>query len=103
GGGYISGSPPDRYLPLAGAVALAANARVHAVDHRLGPETRFPGSFEDCLAAYRWTVGHGGADPESVAVLGDSAGGNRVVAGTGAARDGHLPLPLFVASRTAVD
>ncbi|MDT5258829.1 MAG: hypothetical protein QOD10_3909, partial [Mycobacterium sp.] len=28
GGGYVSGSPPDRYLPLAGAVALAAQARV---------------------------------------------------------------------------
>ena len=56
GGGYVSGSPPDRYLPLAGAVALAANARVHAVDYRLAPETRFPGAFEDCLAAYRWTV-----------------------------------------------
>ena len=82
GGGYVSGSPPDRYLPLAGAVALAANARVHAVDYRLAPETRFPGAFEDCLAAYRWTVGQGGADPETVAVLGDSAGGNLAVAVT---------------------
>jgi acetyl esterase/lipase len=97
GGGYVSGSPPDRYLPLAGAVALAANARVHAVDYRLAPETRFPGAFEDCLAAYRWTVGHGGADPESVAVLGDSAGGNLAVAVTVAARDENLPLPSCVA------
>ena len=97
GGGYVSGSPPDRYLPLAGAVALAANARVHAVDYRLAPETRFPGAFEDCLAAYRWTVRHGGADPESVAVLGDSAGGNLAVAVTVAARDEDLPLPSCVA------
>jgi monoterpene epsilon-lactone hydrolase len=97
GGGYVSGSPPDRYLPLAGAVALAANARVHAVDYRLAPETRFPGAFEDCLAAYRWTVLHGGAAPESVAVLGDSAGGNLAVAVTVAARDEHLPLPSCVA------
>ena len=63
GGGYVSGSPPDRYLPLAGAVALAAHARVHAVDYRLAPDHRFPTAFEDCLAAYRWTVRHGGADP----------------------------------------
>jgi acetyl esterase/lipase len=97
GGGYVSGSPPDRYLPLAGAVALAANARVHAIDYRLAPETRFPGAFEDCLAAYRWTVRHGGADPESVAVLGDSAGGNLAVAVTVAARDENLPLPSCVA------
>jgi monoterpene epsilon-lactone hydrolase len=97
GGGYVSGSPPDRYLPLAGAVALAAHARVHVVDYRLAPETRFPGAFEDCLAAYRWTVGHGGAGPESVAVLGDSAGGNLAVAVTVAARDENLPLPSCVA------
>jgi acetyl esterase/lipase/predicted SnoaL-like aldol condensation-catalyzing enzyme len=90
GGGYVSGSPPDRYLPLAGAVALAAQARVHAVDYRLAPETRFPGAFEDCLAAYRWTVGDGGVDPDTVAVLGDSAGGNLAVAVTVAARDEAL-------------
>src|SRR6185369_10248521 len=76
GGGYVSGSPPDRYLPLAGAVALAANARVHAVDYRLAPEHRFPAAFEDCFAAYRRTVGENGTDPQTVAVLGDSAGGN---------------------------
>ncbi len=97
GGGYVSGSPPDRYLPLAGAVALAAHARVHVVDYRLAPESRFPGAFEDCLAAYRWTVGQGGADAEPVAVLGDSAGGNLAVAVTVAARDEHLPLPSCVA------
>jgi len=97
GGGYVSGSPPDRYLPMAGAVALAAQARVHAVDYRLAPEHRFPAAFEDCLAAYRWTVGHGGADPRTVAVLGDSAGGNLAVAVTAAARDENLPLPACVA------
>jgi monoterpene epsilon-lactone hydrolase len=97
GGGYVSGSPPDRYLPLAGAVALAANARVHAVDYRVAPEHRFPAAFDDCLAAYRWTVGEGGADPRSVAVLGDSAGGNLAVAVAVAARDENLPLPSCVA------
>ena len=98
GGGYVSGSPPARYLPLAGAVALAAHARVHAVDYRLAPETRFPGAFEDCLAAFRWTIQQGGADPETVAVLGDSAGGNLAVAVTVAARDENLPLPSCVAA-----
>jgi epsilon-lactone hydrolase len=97
GGGYVSGSPPDRYLPLAAAVALAARARVHAVDYRLAPEARFPAAFEDCLAAYRWTVRDGGVDPDTVAVVGDSAGGNLALAVTVAARDENLPLPSCVA------
>jgi acetyl esterase/lipase len=97
GGGYVSGSPPDRYLPLAGAVALAAQARVHVVDYRLAPEHRFPAAFDDCLAAYRWTVRDGATDPHTVAVLGDSAGGNLAVAVTVAARDEKLPLPACVA------
>ena len=97
GGGYIGGSPPDRYLPLAAAVALAANARVHAVDYRLAPETPFPGAFDDSLAAYRWLIDQGATDPATLAVLGDSAGGNLAVAVTVAARDEGLALPASVA------
>src|SRR5580693_4728557 len=97
GGGYVSGSPPDRYLALAAAVALGANARVHVVDYRLAPETPFPGAFDDCLAAYRWLISDGRTDPRTLAVLGDSAGGNLAVAVTVAARDQDLPLPASVA------
>jgi monoterpene epsilon-lactone hydrolase len=97
GGGYVSGSPPERYLPLAAAVALAANARVHVVDYRLAPETPFPGAFDDCLRAYHWLVTHSGGDPHMLAVLGDSAGGNLAVAVTAAARDQGLALPVRIA------
>ena len=97
GGGYVSGSPPERYLPLAAAVALDANARVHVVDYRLAPQTPFPGAFDDCLQAYHWLVTHGGADPRPLFVLGDSVGGNLAVAVTAAARDHGLALPVRVA------
>jgi epsilon-lactone hydrolase len=97
GGGYVTGSPPERYLPLAAAVALAANARVHVVDYRLAPETPFPGAFDDCLRAYHWLVTHGGEDPRTLVVLGDSAGGNLAVAVTAAARDQGLALPARIA------
>ncbi len=97
GGGYISGSPPDRYLPLAGAVALASQARVHVVDYRLADEARFPAAFEDCLTAYRWAVGQSGTDRQSLAVLGDSAGGNLAIAVTAAARESS-PTPMSLAS-----
>ncbi|MDT5196910.1 MAG: epsilon-lactone hydrolase, partial [Mycobacterium sp.] len=97
GGGYVSGSPPERYLPLAAALALAANARVHVVDYRLAPETPFPGAFDDCLHAYHWLVTHGGVNPQTLVVLGDSAGGNLAVAVTAAARDQGLALPVRIA------
>jgi acetyl esterase/lipase len=97
GGGYVSGSPPERYLPFAAAVALAANATVHAVDYRLAPEFRFPAAYDDCVSAYSWLVGGAGVDPRSLCVLGDSAGGNLAVAVTVAARDCGLPLPARVA------
>ena len=97
GGGYVSGSPPERYLPLATAVALAANATVHVVDYRLAPEFRFPAAYDDCVSAYTCLVGDGGVDPGSLAVLGDSAGGNLALAVTVAARDRRLPLPARVA------
>jgi acetyl esterase/lipase len=82
---------------LAAAVALAANARVRVVDYRLAPETPFPGAFDDCLHAYHWLVAHGGADPQTLAVLGDSAGGNLAVAVTAAASDQGLALPARIA------
>jgi epsilon-lactone hydrolase len=97
GGGYVSGSPPERYLPLAAAVALAANATVHTVDYRLAPEHPFPAAYDDCVSAYTCLVGDGGVDPGSLAVLGDSAGGNLALAVTVAARDRRLPLPARVA------
>jgi monoterpene epsilon-lactone hydrolase len=97
GGGYVSGSPPDRYLPLAAAVALAANAQVHVVDYRLAPETPFPGAFDDCLRAYDFLVTRSGADMETFVLLGDSVGGNLAVAVTAAARDRGLPLPARIA------
>ena len=97
GGGYVTGSPPERYLPFAAAVALAANARVFVVDYRLAPQTPFPGAFDDCLRAYQWLVTHTDSDPKMLAVLGDSAGGNLAVAVTAAARDQRLALPERIA------
>ena len=97
GGGYVSGSPPERYLPLAAGLALAANATVHAVDYRLAPESRFPAAYDDCVSAFTWLVGDSGVDPSSLFVLGDSAGGNLALAVTVAARDRGLALPARVA------
>jgi monoterpene epsilon-lactone hydrolase len=86
---------------LAAAVALAANARVHVVDYRLAPDTPFPGAFDDCLDAYHWLVTHGGANPRTLAVLGDSAGGNIAVAVTAAAQGLAVPVRIALISPLA--
>ena len=67
-----------------------------SVDYRLGPEHRFPAAVDDALAAHAWAHAHAerlGADPDRVAVAGDSAGGNlaAVVAQLAVAGDGPAP------------
>jgi acetyl esterase len=80
--------------------ARESGALVLSVDYRLGPEHRFPAAVDDSLAAFRWAHANAeslGADPERVAVAGDSAGGNlaTVVAQLAVADGG--PAPKFQA------
>lgn len=55
------------------------------VDYRLCPEAHYPQPFDDCWYATRWAWEHArelGADPNKLAVAGDSAGGNLAAAVT---------------------
>jgi acetyl esterase len=78
GGGWTVGSLAShdntcRFL------AREAGVRVLSVDYRLAPEHRFPAAVDDAVAAFRYAVDHAaelGADPDAIAVGGDSAGGN---------------------------
>ena len=67
-------------------------AVVVAVDYRLAPEHPFPAALDDALDAYRFLLA-GGYPPGRIALGGDSAGGNLVLACMLRLRTEGLPLP----------
>jgi acetyl esterase len=82
GGGWVIGDL-DSADPTARHLAVGASCVVVSVDYRLAPETKFPGPADDCYAATQWAIQHAAslnANPERVAVGGDSAGGNLAAA-----------------------
>ncbi len=77
GGGMMYGDL-DSHDPVCRFLAERADIRVLSVDYRLAPEHPFPAAVDDCWASYQWVVENSdrlGADPERIAVGGDSAGG----------------------------
>ena len=82
GGGWVFGNL-DSHDVLCAQLAIEAGIAVFAVDYRLAPEVRFPGAFEDVVAALQWVATNGasiGIDTDKLAIGGDSAGGNLAAA-----------------------
>ncbi|MDX1620136.1 MAG: alpha/beta hydrolase [Nitriliruptorales bacterium] len=92
GGGYFMGSAKT-HRGLGAALARTARARVFLPDYRLAPEHLFPAALEDAVAAYRWLLEEVGADPQGIAITGDSAGGGLGVSLLLEAREEGLPMP----------
>jgi acetyl esterase len=77
GGGFVVGHPDD-YDGLCRTLCVQTDCVVMQVDYRLAPEHPFPAAIDDCYAAVVWAAAQArslGADPERLAVVGDSAGG----------------------------
>ena len=77
GGGMIFGDL-DTHDATCRLLAERAGVLVLAVDYRLAPEHPFPAAVDDSWSALQWVSEHAetfGADPDRIAVGGDSAGG----------------------------
>jgi acetyl esterase len=89
GGGFVF-CDLDSHDGLCRNLANLIPAVVVSVAYRLAPEHRWPAGAEDLYAVTRWVSEHAGdfgADPQRIAIGGDSAGGNLAAATALMARD----------------
>lgn len=97
GGGWVVGDL-DSYDGDARRHAVGSGALVVSVEYRLAPEHPYPAAVDDVWAATRWVAEHGaeyGADPNRLAVAGDSAGGNLAAVVAQMSRDEGGPPVAF--------
>lgn len=108
GGAFRQGSndyPSNRWMHA--SRCREAGILVVAVDYALAPERRYPTQIEQGLAVLDWLCEHGrehGADPERIAIGGQSSGGNlaAVIALANRDRSAH-PLLLQLLEVPALD
>jgi epsilon-lactone hydrolase len=92
GGGYQLGSLRSDG-ELAARLGRAAGMRVLFPEYRLAPEHPFPAAIDDVRAAWHWLVVDQHLSAESIAIVGDSAGGGLSVALLVTLRDAGEALP----------
>lgn len=96
GGGFMIGSIATHDI-LCRELARLAGCMVVSLDYRRAPAHRFPVAASDAQDALAWLALHAmdlGANPGSLAVGGDSAGGTLAAGCALHARDTGLPLAL---------
>jgi acetyl esterase len=97
GGGWVIGDL-DSHDGVCRFLAAKAGVAVLSIGYRLAPEHPFPAPVEDAWAAFSWAAANAGAlgaDPERIAVGGDSAGGNLSAVVSVLAREGGGATPAM--------
>jgi acetyl esterase len=97
GGGFVVGDI-ESHDGVCRTICRDAAIHVLSVDYRLAPEHKAPAAEDDCVAAYRWALGHAaelGADPSRIAVGGDSAGGTLSALVALRSREEGIPQPAL--------
>ena len=89
GGGWSSGDKTDGNYPLFLPVAKR-NIAWFTINYRLAPKHNYPAPIEDVFAAIRWVKAHAkefNIDPNRIALVGESAGGQIVAQAAMLAKD----------------
>ena len=96
GGGWVI-ADLDVYDGSARALAENVGAVVVSVHYRQGPEHKFPTAHNDAFAAYQWVLKNAQslkANPQRIALAGESAGGNLACNVSIMARDKKIQMPV---------
>lgn len=97
GGGWVIATN-DTYAASAQALCEQVGAVVVSVEYRKAPEHKFPTAHDDSFAAYQYVLKNAASmkgDPNKVAVVGESAGGNLALNMSIMARDKKVALPKY--------
>jgi acetyl esterase len=95
GGGFVIGSI-GLMDNVARELAHSSGAIVVSVGYRMAPEHPYPAGLDDCESVTRWAMANSlrfGLPPSTVAVAGESAGGNLAAAVSLRLRDAGYPQP----------
>jgi acetyl esterase/lipase len=98
GGGWVF-ADINTYDSSPRAIAKFGDLIVVSVHYRQAPENPFPAAHDDAFAAYRWVLDNAqsfGGDPQKVAVMGESAGGNLAAGVALMARDAGERAPAHM-------
>jgi acetyl esterase len=99
GGGWVI-ADLNVYDASPRAIAKFGDVIVVSVHYRQAPENKFPAAHDDAFGAYKWILENAqtfGGDPQRVAVMGESAGGNLAANVAIRARDEAIQAPAHMA------
>ena len=74
-GGAFNCHLPNSYRSVTRKLSKVCGVDIVMPDYRLAPQNKFPAGLDDCVASYEYLLNQG-ISPSSIAICGDSAGGN---------------------------
>lgn len=91
GGSLVVGSARS-HRSIVAKFVKGTNIRALTIDYSLAPENPFPAGLNDSVKAYKYLLGEG-YRPQSIVFMGDSAGGNLVLAALLFLKQEKISLP----------